>query len=769
MRPVSIQRLLGKLVWFSMLPLLGLGLYLAVVHVSTIGQEVEAEMEHRVEDAATLIDNIVENQIVALKTLADAPLLDDPPQLSAFYPVAQGYSRNFGAHIIVADRSLQMLLNTRTPFGQALPRLPPARGNGRAAAPAALETGLPAVGDIVDGPVAHKPLVAIATPVIRNGTPRYVILSTIETDSIAGPLGKISLREGWSLILLDGKGDTIARYSRSATAGKSGDVDVLRKPIAATGGRWQMVLEVDRSLGRAPMYHALGAIAAALLAAVYASYLFGRRAGRSIECALESLITGVGSVPQPIPQISEFETIRKRLSDAAGTLRAAELRYRTLFNNDHTVMLLIDPADGRIVDANPAAEKFYGWTRDELLAKRVSDINPMGEAEIRTELERALKKQRQEFHFHHRKSGGDIADVVVYTNPVEIEGRRMIYSIIHDETRRVRAEQALQASEVRYEELFAANPQPMWFFDEETLRFLAVNDAAVSHYGYSREEFLAMTIADIRPPEDIPRLQQTLANHTAERQNLSHAGVWRHRRKDGSEIQVEITSHVMDYNGRPARVILVNDVTERLRVQERVAEYVNRLEHAMTGTAAAIAQIMDLRDPYTAGHERRVGVISAAIAGEMGLSESTQRGLRIAGDLHDLGKITVPVEILSKPARLSPNEFELIKLHPEKGYEVLKGIDFPWPVAEVARQHHERMDGSGYPRGLKGEEILLEARILAVADVVEAMSSHRPYRAGLGIDKALAEVETKSGRCYDPAVVAACLRLFRDKGFRIPD
>jgi|GEM_PF-1210589 len=769
MRTVSIQSLLGRLIWLSMLPLLLLGSYLAVVHVSMIGREIRSQMEHRVEDAATLIDNFVGSQIVALKTLSDAPLLDEPLQLAGFYRVAKGYSSNFSANVILADRSLQMLLNTRVPFGETLPRLPPPRGTGYAAAPTALKSGQPAVSDIVDGPVARQPLVVIVTPVMRNGSPQHLLLSTIETRQIATQLERISLSEGWTLKLLDGKGDVIARHPQTTPASKAGDVEVIRKPIVATGDRWQMVLEVDHSVGQAALHNAIGAIAAALLAAVFASYLFGRRAGRSIETALDSLAAGATAASPLLPQIIEFEVIRKKLSDGAETLRAAELRYRTLFNNEHTVMLLIDPADGRIVDANPAAEKFYGWTRDELRTKRVSDINPMSEAEIRAEMERALKNQRQRFHFQHRKAGGDIADVAIYTNPVEIDGRRMIYSIIHDETERLRAERALHDSEARYKDLFVANPQPMWFFDDETLRFLAVNEAAVSHYGYSREEFLAMTIADIRPPEDIPRLHQTLADHKSERLDLSHAGVWRHRRKDGSEIQVEITSHVLDYNGRPARVILVNDVTERLRVQERVAEYVNRLENAMTGTAEAIAQIMDLRDPYTAGHERRVGVIAAAIAQEMGLSESMQRGLHVAGDLHDLGKITVPVEILAKPGRLSPSEFELIKMHPEKGYQVLKGIDFPWPVAEVAYQHHERMDGSGYPRGLKGDDILLEARILAVADVVEAMSSHRPYRPGFGIDKALAEVETRAGDCYDANVVAACLRLFREKGFRIPD
>lgn len=208
---------------------------------------------------------------------------------------------------------------------------------------------------------------------------------------------------------------------------------------------------------------------------------------------------------------------------------------------------------------------------------------------------------------------------------------------------------------------------------------------------------------------------------------------------------------------------------EQLRKsEEQVREYVGRLERAVLGAVGAVSQMMDIRDPYTAGHERRVGEISAALAAEMGLDADVQRGLRVAGAVHDVGKINVPAEFLAKPGNMSPQEFAIIQTHAQQGYEVLKDIDFPWPVAEIARQHHERIDGSGYPRGLKGDEILLEARILAVADVVEAMASHRPYREGLGIDAAIAEIERGRGTAYDANAADACMRLFREKGYTIP-
>ena len=203
----------------------------------------------------------------------------------------------------------------------------------------------------------------------------------------------------------------------------------------------------------------------------------------------------------------------------------------------------------------------------------------------------------------------------------------------------------------------------------------------------------------------------------------------------------------------------------KAQVDERTAE----LNIAFMSTVEVATTLSEMRDPYTAGHERRVAKIAAAIGAELGLDERQQEGLRVAGCLHDVGKITIPSEILSKPGKLSAPEFALVRQHAQASYDILKNVKFPWPVAQVALQHHERMDGSGYPQGLKGEAILLEARIMSVADVVEAMSSHRPYRPGLGIDKALAEIERGRGTAYDSQAADACLRLFREKNFQLPD
>ena len=204
-------------------------------------------------------------------------------------------------------------------------------------------------------------------------------------------------------------------------------------------------------------------------------------------------------------------------------------------------------------------------------------------------------------------------------------------------------------------------------------------------------------------------------------------------------------------------------------IEEERGRALENMQKALQDSIHAIAYALETRDPYTAGHQRQVAQIATAIAREMELPEMMIEGVHFGSLIHDLGKISIPAEILTRPRRLSALEMQMMQTHPQAGYEIVVGIDFPWPVAEMILQHHERIDGTGYPNGLKGDDIPLESRILAVADVVDAMTSHRPYRAGLGIDKALEEIERNRGTYYDPLVVDACMRLFREKGFKYAD
>ena len=212
---------------------------------------------------------------------------------------------------------------------------------------------------------------------------------------------------------------------------------------------------------------------------------------------------------------------------------------------------------------------------------------------------------------------------------------------------------------------------------------------------------------------------------------------------------------------------VVRDITERKQSEDKLKSTLESLRKSFGTTIQVMVSAVEARDPYTSGHQIRSANIARAIDTEMGLSQEKIDGIRMAGPIHDIGKLSIPAEILSKPGKLSDIEFSLIKEHSRSGYEILKDVESPWPLAQIVYQHHERMDGSGYPRNLKGNDILMEARIMAVADVVESMASHRPYRPAVGINAALEEIEKNKGTLYDADAVDACLRLFREKGFQL--
>jgi putative nucleotidyltransferase with HDIG domain len=237
---------------------------------------------------------------------------------------------------------------------------------------------------------------------------------------------------------------------------------------------------------------------------------------------------------------------------------------------------------------------------------------------------------------------------------------------------------------------------------------------------------------------------------------------------ESNEVLINVSNALrrrkLEIENRCHRKNLEKMVLERT---DKLKKTMNDLRKAMDGIIEAMGLTLEIRDPYTAGHQKRVAEIAQAIAIEMGISKQQIEGIHMGGVIHDIGKMAVPTEILSKPGKITEHEFGIIKSHPEVGYNILEKIDFPWPIAQIVYQHHERMDGSGYPQGLEGKDILLEARIMAVADVVEAMASHRPYRPALGIDMALEEISKNRGVLYDPEVVDACLRLFKEEKFKL--
>lgn len=333
------------------------------------------------------------------------------------------------------------------------------------------------------------------------------------------------------------------------------------------------------------------------------------------------------------------------------------------------------------------------------------------------------------------------------------------------EALRRQAEESMRESEMLFRSVVEQNIAAIFMLDGG--RFVFANPRACEILGYAPGELDGREVLQIIAEADraeIAEMMRRILSREVDSVERNFGGL----RKDGSLVDIGARATFAQLDNKPMVLGVAQDIGDRRKAEEEIQRYVGRLEKAMMATVEAVSAMVELRDPYTSGHERRVGELAAAIGAEMGLTGETITGLRMTGYVHDIGKISVPAEILSKPGRLTEIEFEIIKNHARSGYDILKGVEFPWPLPEVILQHHERLDGSGYPQHLKGEEIIQEARIMAVADVVEAMASHRPYRPGLGIDSALEEIERNSGKYYDPPVVEACLRLFREKGYALP-
>ena len=331
-------------------------------------------------------------------------------------------------------------------------------------------------------------------------------------------------------------------------------------------------------------------------------------------------------------------------------------------------------------------------------------------------------------------------------------------AIFEDITERKRTESELKLKE----RLLDSASDSIFLYDMEG-NFLYVNEAAYISRWYRKEELLSLGAWALKTPEAAVHQDNVLSELWANGELIFES---EHRRKDGSVIPVEIFARILAVEGRELILSVTRDITERKQAETQVRQGLDSLRRALQGTVAVLANTVEIKDPYTAGHQRRVSQLSCAMARELGWSPDRVEGIQVLCFLHDLGKIAVPAEILNKPGKISPTEFSLIKVHPQVGYDILEDIAFPWPVAQGVLQHHERLDGSGYPSGLTAEAITPEAKILAVADVVEAMASHRPYRPALEIEKALEEITQNRGKLYDPDAVDVCVRLLTEKDFR---
>jgi PAS domain S-box-containing protein len=341
--------------------------------------------------------------------------------------------------------------------------------------------------------------------------------------------------------------------------------------------------------------------------------------------------------------------------------------------------------------------------------------------------------------------------------------------VVHAEdiTERKRNEKALYESEEKYRSIFENAVEGIFQSTPEG-RFISANPATAHMHGYDSPEEMITSIIDIGKQLWVDPEERMVFSNLLDNSGTVKNFESQFHKKNGTTIWVSLSTRtvkdaagkILYYEG------IVEDITSRKLAEEELKATTEKLRKNLARTIRALSVAVETRDPYTAGHQKKVSGLAGAIAQGMGLPRDAVEHISLAGTIHDIGKISVPAEILAKPGKLSALELGIIKVHPQAGYDILKDVDLSYPIAEMILQHHERLDGSGYPQGLKDGQILLGACILAVADVVEAISSHRPYRPGLGIDAALKEIEQNKGVLYNADVVEVCLELFKGKGFK---
>jgi len=504
-------------------------------------------------------------------------------------------------------------------------------------------------------------------------------------------------------------------------------------------------------------------------------------------------------------------------------LRDSEARYRVLFETSADGILIADIETKAFKFANPALCRMLGYTEDELRTMGVADIHPK-EAFPKIVVEfdaQARGDKTLALNIPCLRKDGTILYAEINSTHIIIDGRLCNVGFFRDITERKQAEvilnklnRSLRILSECNGCLVRANDEKDFFNDvcqiirkdeEYSMVWIGLLDAVekdivrpAAYAGLEPVDYESVKI-DLADPDVCYTMLRSVmtTGELQKRQNIAgdcqpcFGPPWPANRPCRSIISLPLffdkrtmgaltiySSHADTFDDDKTKLLLelAEDIAfgisalrtgvKQKKAEEQIKINLKKTENALEGTVMALAATSETRDPYTAGHQRRVTQLACAIAQEMGLPQDRINGIRVAGLLHDIGKINIPSEILTKPSKLSDVEFAIIKIHPKAAYDIIKSVDFPWPVARFIIQHHEKLNGSGYPSGLKGDEILMESRILCVADIVEAMSSHRPYRPALGIDVALEDMLANKGVLYDPVVVDSCVKLFREKGFK---
>ncbi len=433
-------------------------------------------------------------------------------------------------------------------------------------------------------------------------------------------------------------------------------------------------------------------------------------------------------------------------------------------------ILLINPK-GTIVAVNAATVCLAGCPEEEMLGKSFETLQMLplkSLADIQSRLRAVMSGlDIPPFEAEARAATGEPLKLEIRLSPWEKAGKTAgVVALVRDVAGHGVGEPAVPTHNDRFRDLVETTSDLVWETNAKGM-YTYISPQIYNALGYKPEEVLGKTLFDFMPLQEARRWTREMNAAVASQQPFRALQV-ANLHKNGQTVFLEMSGvPFCDGAGRLAGYRGIHrDVTQRRAAEEQVHETIKKLESTVESVIQAISLTVEMRDEYTAGHQQRVKQLACAIAREMHLPIGRIEIIRVAGLLHDFGKMFVPIDILIKPGKLNDLEFSLVRSHPQSGYYVLKTIEFPWPIADIILQHHERMDGSGYPSHLHGEEIAAETRILAVADVVEAMSSHRSYRPALGLDAALMEINKNKSTLYDPKVAEACLDTFLDRGFK---
>jgi len=430
-------------------------------------------------------------------------------------------------------------------------------------------------------------------------------------------------------------------------------------------------------------------------------------------------------------------------------------KCRATFDHHPAGVMMV--RDGRVCYANEALAAMTCKPREDILSARFSDLLVPECLQGLVDPHRESLKVKRSGVVYKAALVDGMSDVTVSEILVDCSGNPAMLAMLFDLSNYRKTPKELPASEELLRLLMERSYCGVCTIDLDR-RITFVNKSLCRLSGYTPDELVGQDFRHFLSDEVSREAAESFLQRCLEGDTTSGQGVLSVTRKTGESLFVRVQGEAVRESRASCVMVEVLDVTSEVQAK-------NELEAALDGTLLALSRAIDLRDPYTAGHQRQVSLLSEAIAKRMQLDSRSVEAVRIAGLIHDVGKVAVPAEILSKPAPLSEGERLVLEQHPRAGYEVLKNVAFPWPIAQIVLQHHERLDGSGYPNKICGDEIMLEARILAVADIIDAMQAHRPYRSALGRDLAVEEIKREAGRSLDSAVVAACCEVLETDEF----